>query len=155
MLFLDSKAREWCVRLDLGLCLKLRNALRLDLLDPAKTGDVTALLIDRERLGNVLWALVTDQATAAGVAREEFYSALDSDALGAGWGALVEAFTDFCPRPNREAVREAIATQTEAMERAGRELAEMVKGPEAAGAIDRAIADAKAKMAESLKAVGV
>jgi hypothetical protein len=154
MTFNDREGRVWDVRLDLGLCLKLRNLHRIDLLDETKAGEITALLIDRERLGNVLWLFVGDQAAAVGITKDQFFSALDADALTAGWGALADAFTDFCPSPTREAVRAAIAKQTEAMERAAVELVKVINGPEADAAVTTAIRSAMKEATTAIQAVG-
>lgn len=150
----DAKRREWRCGLDLGAARELRNTLNVDLLGEAATARVAGLLVDHDAFGNVLWFLTEKQCGARQVTRGDFDSSLDGEALHSAWAALHDAYLAFCPPASRVAAEAAIARQVEAMEHAGREAAAMMNGPEAAGAIRRAIDETLTEIRASLSTIG-
>jgi hypothetical protein len=125
----DTAGREWTVRLNCGNTRKLRDELSVDLLDPSKADTVTGLLVDLPQLCLVLWQLCAGQAKARCVTRDNFFEALDGDALAAGWDALRGAFVDFCPAPRRQVVEQYLVRQAEAMEQIVKAATEAVQSP--------------------------
>lgn len=104
----DAEGNEWNLSLTFKAVRKIQQVVGVDLLDESMAVNVIALQSQRLKLAEVLWLLTKEQADLRGVTQDDFYDALDADALEAGFSAIYEAFVLFCPSPRREAVRAAL-----------------------------------------------
>jgi GH25 family lysozyme M1 (1,4-beta-N-acetylmuramidase) len=151
--FSDNAGREWNVSLNVGLARQVYAAHGVDLLDESSSTELPGLLLRKLKLAGILWELVATQATAAGVTQDSFFNAMDSAALAAGYGALVDAFVSFCQPASQDAVRRVVEAQTEALAESGRRMAALASGPEATAAIARIVDQATAEVKAELQAI--
>jgi len=150
----DSANREWNLSLTFGDARKVHRLAGVDMLDPAQSAGVVGLSGQRAKLGEVLWLLSEKQAKHLGVSQDDFFDALDTDALAEGFEALCESFISFCPVAQQAAVRAAVETQLEALATTATKIAEAINSPESmaaiAEAIDETVAMAKATITQTL-----
>jgi hypothetical protein len=147
--FKDAKGNEWTLSLTLGLTDRVLSATGVDLLsDSGDTGTVLALVFDRRKLANVLWAVLSAEASDRGINQEQFVDALDGEALSNGWGALVDAIVFFTPPQGREVLRAAIESQVAAMEQGVAALAEVA----ASQATNDAMKEAAGRIKDAMQA---
>jgi hypothetical protein len=147
--FKTADQKIWTLALTFGKCRRLKNSLGVDLIDAKNAGGISDLLADRATLASVLWEVAGDGSDA-----EAFYDLLDGDALADGWGALAEAYINFCPSPQRVGVRLAIEKQAEAMDKAATEIAAVLMSAETTTAIDEAIAELAIEARSTIQTIG-
>lgn len=116
--------QAYTFRLSLATADRIKAATKIDLLGDDVTKSLVGLVFDRRQLGEVIWCFAAKQAKELDVARDDFFDALDGDALERGWNAVVEAAISFIP-PQRQAAErnsfermmEAVAEGAAALER--------------------------------------
>jgi hypothetical protein len=149
--FKDSGDRTWSLSLNLGEAKRLKDALAVDLLDPAS---LQKLCDDPYTVANVLYALCEGQAKAAGITDEQFGALLAGDTIDAATDALLAEIVDFFPRRQREALKSLLA-KIQAARAEGVSLAEeKLTSPQMEQAIQRARQTASLKIDELLASVG-
>lgn len=126
------------------------DATGVDLLDEQKAGNLSALIPDRAKLVDVLWFLARGQAEDSGIDQQTFEDSLDADVLSEAMGALAEAYINFCPSQYRQALRDYLDKQIEAMAKAAERMSTEINSPETEAAvnaeIDRMFANAKRRI---------
>lgn len=99
----DYTGREWCLRLTTGILPDLK-AIGCDLSEAVKSGAWLGELLfsDVDRIGEIAWVLVREQASSAGVDRAAFNNLLDVDFVDAIATALEEEIIGFFHRGRRK-----------------------------------------------------
>jgi hypothetical protein len=145
--------RVYTIDLNLGLIDSVLAATQLDLApDNGDYHEVSLLLLNPRKLGNVLWACCNAQADSNGVDRDAFLAALDKDALTNGWGALADAVVFFTPNKivaNQAA--EMIEAQVRMIEAQAKEVAKSFSSPEVAKAMQEVIEEQGASLREGIR----
>jgi hypothetical protein len=104
--FKDSKGRDWVLDLDLPAFRRVRSRTGFELGKDSKLGE---LFDDWVLLGDVLFALVEDQAKSAGIDSEDFGRSLKGDGIENAAAAFIEAYLDFYPSRRAAALRAMLA----------------------------------------------
>lgn len=135
--------RVYTIDLNLGLIDSVLAATQLDLApNEGDYHEVSLLLLNPKKLGNVLWECCREQAEANSVDRAAFVKSLNKDALTNGWGALVDAIIFFIP--NKELANQAlelIEAQVTAIEVNARETVKSLRSKEVQEAMQEVIED--------------
>jgi hypothetical protein len=109
--FTDAAGREWKLTIDVNAMRRVRDAIKVDLMEVV-TGDLTdRLAADPVLLVDVLFVLVKAQADAASpkVSDEEFGKTVIGDVIDQATSALLEELADFFPKARGKMLRMAIA----------------------------------------------
>ena len=118
--FRDAKGRLWNIELNLGTAKQIKKDTQFDILRHDKERPdaipILDLVGDTELMGNVLWSLVKDQATAAGITEEDFAVSMAGDCLDEAVDALVGTYTDFSPNPKRREILRRLWEKGRALE---------------------------------------
>jgi hypothetical protein len=115
--FKDENGKPWVLSVNDGTVKKVRGLAGVDLLDLRDGNLFNELAADPVKLGDILWVLCQDEATAAGIDEMAFARALAGDALDSATNALLEEIVDFFPKPQRDVLRKALAKGREVQER--------------------------------------
>lgn len=101
--FEDTAGRTWVLAINVSQDRRCRALAGVNLfsLVEDQLKPLASLLADPVRLVDVLYVLVKDQATAAGVDDEAFGVALGGDSLSRAADAFVEELIDFFPDQSR------------------------------------------------------
>jgi len=99
--FKDNAGRTWTLAINIGAIQRVRDRLKMDLLEAAEADLLARFARDAVLLVNALWCLVEPEARQRGVSDEEFGVAMTGGALDGATDALVAALLDFFPRPQR------------------------------------------------------
>lgn len=142
--------RIYSINLNLGLIDSVLSATQLDLApDDGDYHEVSLLLLNPKKLGNVLWECVKGQSE---VDRTGFLGLLDKDALAAGWGALADAVVFFIPNPEiAKQAMELIEAQVRMIEVNAQEVAKSFNSPEVAKAMREVIEENGASVRAGIK----
>lgn len=115
--FSDSQGRDWPLVISIAHVGELKRDAGFDL---GKAGDevafAKALFGDPVTIANVLWVLV--RKGAGSVTQEEFFAALDPDAVERATDALLEAIADFFHRRRSGPVKARIPELMAAVDKA-------------------------------------
>ena len=113
--FKDSTGREWTLSITIDAVKRIRDLLKIDLLDlfGGEPPLLTRLDTDVILLCDTIFVAVKPQADTAGVSSEQFGAALGGDAIIAARDAFMEALSDFFQSLRRPEVVKAISKQTE------------------------------------------
>lgn len=119
----SAAGREWLLSLDAPKSLAVKQECGVTLaVRPNEPFDIRAITEDPERLPDVLWVLVRQQAAAASIDRNVFVESIVGDVAGLAGQALAEAIVNFIPsHARRETLRAALMQDREA-ESAGLEI---------------------------------
>lgn len=125
--FVDNKGRSWTLEVNCYTLGLVRKATDVDLskLDPERG----LLLADPVRLCGVLWALVEEQAKAAGVTAEDFGRGLSGQSIAEATEALFAAVVDLFPSSAREALNRAFEVGRQVQEAARLQILERLADP--------------------------
>lgn len=104
--FKDYTGHEWTLRLTVGVLPDLKR-IGCDLSEAVKSGEWLGDIIfgDMERLANILWEFLRDQATVVGLDRESFNKLIDPEFMDAAAAALQDEIIAFFHRGQREAMK--------------------------------------------------
>lgn len=130
--FKDTKGREWRLEANLGSYGRVSSSTSVKLWDIAtENRESLVQLTDALILGQVLWAMVEQQAEAKGVTPEDFAAAFNGDTLEAAYNALLDEMLFFCPTRQRAmlelAVKKIRGVEAKAAQIAGDRLEEFEK----------------------------
>jgi hypothetical protein len=109
----------------------------VDITDETKSGNLVMLLQNTEKLAESLWFLIQDQVDTE--TEDQFYEALDREALDEGWQAIRSAFVDFAPHGSRAKLNSVIDGQLAAVQEASDKVVELISSPEVQAELDRQI----------------
>lgn len=151
--FTDTAGRPWRIRLNVGLCRRIRNSLAFDFLAPDERS-LQRLLTDDNFLCDLLWILLEEQTAAANVSREEFEAAVDRFVIDRALDALAETLVNFSRPAVRPAMKNLLQAVEQSMEEAGRLAAERMTGPKAAALKKRALHKLGEQMDRHLEKAG-
>ena len=104
--FKDKTGREWIVDLDVDTCRRVRKECGVDLANFHDGNSHRQLWESDEKLVDVLWELVSEQAAKASVDASQFAKSLNGDALAAGLEAIQAAVVGFTRPDRRELARQ-------------------------------------------------
>lgn len=150
--FNDTKGRTWRLSISIGVAMKVRNNLGIDLLASDTQNVILKLAADPITLCGVLWILVEDQATTAGVDQAAFWEALSDDSVEAATFAFLDALIDFFPLARQGVLRRIVAKMREAD---AKRLAHVVKRVDA-GHVDQLIeAEIDKQLADLDQKIGI
>jgi hypothetical protein len=107
--FRDAKGRSWEVVINVCTARRVKDLVGLDLFSRASPSPFDAMAADPVLLVNVLWAIVSKQAEARGVADEDFGAALVGDPISHATDALLQEFARFFPTGQRLLLERALA----------------------------------------------
>ena len=124
--FKDNADRTWTITLNVYAVKKVRDLLRVDLLDlgggeEAKPGVglLYRLIADPVLLVDVLYVVCKEQADGANVTDEQFGRSMAGDAIDAATRAFLEELADFTPSPrDRARARKVIEATWRLIDRA-------------------------------------
>jgi hypothetical protein len=152
--FRDAANRLWTLRPTLGQFDAIQDATGVDLLADGAGGasPVMALIFDRRKLSDVLWAACKPQADSQEITRASFRDALDGETLSGGWAALIDAVVFFTPSHSRAALRAQLDAELAASEQGLLAIAEVAASQETDKEIRKAIGKLKDEMQASLPA---
>lgn len=120
----DDEGRPWRIALTVSTLLRVRDTVSVEIetededgnkstrtvpLDLADIGTIsqtlTALKLQYARLGEILWAIVSPQAEAKQITRDQFLDGLRGDSLEAAAAAVEEELIAFFPQRHRRVVQ--------------------------------------------------
>lgn len=104
--FTDKTGREWIIDLDVGTCREVLKLTGIDLANFHDGKSLQALWSNDEKLVDVLWVLVKDQAGKLDVDEVAFAKRLNGDVLASGLEAIQQAILGFTRPDRRELVRQ-------------------------------------------------
>lgn len=117
--FNDTTGQTWAIAFDIGLMRHIKRTLGVDLLAAIEKPDsLVELADDIEKLVNVVWLCVADQAAAlstGAITDEEFGRRLDGQSVESATRAMLEALADFFP-PRKRAILHKIVEKATAAE---------------------------------------
>jgi len=99
--FTDSQGRTWNVVLNVGALRRVRDLLKVDLLDVARGDLLERLADDPVLLVDVLYVLCKTDAEAQGVSDEDFGRAMVGGVLDEAGSALMQELLGFFPSAQR------------------------------------------------------
>ncbi len=113
--FKDSTGREWSLAITIDTVKRIRDVLKIDLLDlfGGEPPLLTRLDTDVILLCDTIYVALKPQADAASVTSEQFGAALGGEAIIAARDAFMESLSDFFQSLRRPEVVKAISKQTE------------------------------------------
>ena len=118
--FKDADNRDWLIRFSVGKLRAIKEKTGYNLADTQQFGDLFSLLMDPEQYGEVLWMLVSDQASSGRdeVTKDQFLDAVDADTRDRSWEALVGEIVNFTPAQTRDAAEALMDKIAEHQQRA-------------------------------------
>lgn len=137
--FIDTRGRRWHLAFDFSLAKRVREHAGLDFVNYADGKALLAIHADDEKLVQVLWLLVAEEARAVGIEEEDFGRGLGGDALEQALTALEQALLNFS-RPAKRQALEAIRERAHEVVAAEAQMVQTkIRSPKFKQAIDRRI----------------
>lgn len=109
MRFSDSKGREWAIGFTCRQVRMLDRELGLKSLDFA--GQLWPAVNSTERLVDIVWCLVRDEAERRAVPMEDFLEALNEKALVAARDCLLREYIAFFQSPTKQSLLERLLSE--------------------------------------------
>lgn len=103
--FRDVKGREYVAFISVGVAIRLRKELQIDLNKITERETIARLHEDPEVLVGALWMMVEESAKAQSIEPVEFGESLGGDTLEAAFDAMQEAIILFTRRSMRTVLR--------------------------------------------------
>ena len=102
--FKDNKGRSWELDLNVYAIKRVKDLLKVDLLD-LEDGRIFKLLLSEPiTLCDTVYVLIKPEADEKGISDDDFGISMAGDAIEHATTALLEELTDFFPNPARRAV---------------------------------------------------
>lgn len=148
MRIFKAGGKDWILQIDAPSIIGVRNEHGIDLGKGVECFD--RLTAEPVTCQQVIWSLCRKQAEASGISSDTFFGFLADGDVGEQAGRqLFEAIIDFFPSSQREGLRTMLATHFEAMQEAGKMIAERVKAEREGGSIKKkAIDEVRARLDE-------
>lgn len=105
MTFKDFKGQSWEIAITVGTIAKVRNRLGYNMGDIRKFYE--EVMIDPEKVVNVLYVICESQAEKRGISDTQFGESFDGPTYMAAASALEEEMLLFCPPRQREVLAKA------------------------------------------------
>jgi len=123
----DNAGREWTIRANVATFARVKDVGGIDLVGAVVLGQNTdalsRLLLDPVFAARVLWACVQPEAEQRGITEAVFCDTLDGESIGRGVDALLQALPYFFPTPE---ARTAATQITKALAQARAQMAEQL-----------------------------
>ena len=158
--FSDQAGRRWRIKISVATVRALRCKFDIDLLKilDRQHNPFAALADDPLALCDVLWFLLSDQASEAGVAELDWLDSMAGDALSAAAYALMEATIDFFPQHRRTPLRAMLAKMRTAEASLTDRMTKLANSPQIdqtiAAELDQAESQATARLQAALTKPG-
>ena len=116
--FVDGQGREWAVEINVNVIKRVRDLLKIDLLEIVEGQLIERLIGDPILLCDVIYVVCKPQAEAKNITDEDFGQAMAGDAIEAATKALLEELADFSPSPrDRANIRSVIEKTWQALDK--------------------------------------
>lgn len=148
--FTDAAGRRWSLVLTYGLAQRIHKSLGLDLANAHNGEALTALAGNDRLLVELLFALIEEQATSAGVTPEQFADGLNGDVFEAAAEALQEMIRLFTRPAIRPVMEQIFAAQQDKRRRGIELVVEKLSGPAREQAIQRDLSQIERQFDEAL-----
>lgn len=108
-IFRDLKGREWRLQITVGTVRKVRSVLKLDLYDVSSEGFIKVIVDDTEKLVDMFYLLLEDQAKELDVNEQSFAEGFGGDTIDEATTAFLNELTNFFPQSKREPAKKILA----------------------------------------------
>lgn len=108
-IFTDNAARTWNVQINVDAIKRVRDLIRVNLLEVLDGALLDRLSSDPILLCDVVYAVCKPQADAQDISDTQFGQAMGGDAIDAAADALLEELIDFFPKSRRAVLKTALA----------------------------------------------
>ncbi len=117
--FTDNIDRSWDVAINVAAVKRVRDLVRVDLLEIVEGSLIEKLIRDPILLCDIVYAVCKPQADEREVGDEDFGRAMAGDAIEHATTALLEDLVSFCPSPrDRKNLGRVLEATTRVMDRA-------------------------------------
>ncbi len=150
--FTDTAGRTWSISLNLGTAQQVKDALKIDLLQP-EAGDpplLTRLGTDELLLGEVICCLLGGQFEAHKVTEADVRASFDGATLLAAQKAFYEELIDFFRQRGRADRARAVETQAKMIEAAVKAIETRIEGLDIDAAIRGAMSGSSPEVSASI-----
>jgi hypothetical protein len=127
--FKDNAGRTWTISINVDAIKRVRDALKIDLLDIIGGKMLDEVLGDPVKVVDIIYVLCREEADAATVTDVQFGKAMSGDPIDTATTAFLEELADFFPR-RRPVLRAAIARIKQIDERVTAAALAKINGPE-------------------------
>jgi hypothetical protein len=118
-MFRDKNSREWKIEINIGAVKRVRDLLKLDLLESGQENKIPALTqlgTDIVALIDTIFVIVKPQADQAGISDEQFAEAIGGQAGFDATNAFYEELADFFQSLGRNELAKATRAQKKMLE---------------------------------------
>jgi hypothetical protein len=141
--FKDTAGREWAIAINVTSIKRVRDLLKVDLLDIVEGKLIERLIADPVLLCDVIYVVCKSDVDAQGISDEDFGRAMAGNAIEHATKALLEDLADFSPSPrDRANLAKVIETTWKLMDRARDLIESRLSSGEIEQAAERALASA-------------
>jgi len=129
--FKDSTGRAWNLSIDVGAVKRIRDLLKVDLMDAISDSGRLLMKLDGDPclLVDIIYVLCKPEADAANITDEDFGRAMIGDVIDSATAAFLEELANFFPGRRRTLLKKAVSkvnqAQNMAADRAEKALDEM------------------------------
>jgi hypothetical protein len=106
--FNDNAARSWTVQINVDAIKRVRDLVKVNLLDVVEGKLIEQLVSDPILLCDVIYAVCKPEADAKSITDVDFGRAMAGDAIDAATTALLEDLVDFFPQARRRVLAKAM-----------------------------------------------
>jgi len=149
--FKDTNGTEWAVAVNVATVKRVRQAIKIDLLDPKISATLAG---DPIALVDTLFVLCEDQAKERGVSDEQFGAAMAGDTIAHAVDALLEEIVDFSRPRERARGKKALKKMREWNDRVQTMLDRKQDSPEVTAKLDDLMSTVEAEVDARIADVG-
>jgi hypothetical protein len=106
--FNDNAARSWTVQINVDAIKRVRDLVKVNLLEVVEGKLIEQLVSDPILLCDVIYAVCKPEADAKSITDVDFGKAMAGDAIDAATSALLEDLVDFFPQARRKVLAKAL-----------------------------------------------
>lgn len=106
--FKDTEQRSWDVRFSINQQRKTRSRCGVSVTRLLTEETLRELYADEDKMLDLLWSVVEDQATTRNLDADAFFSAMDADTLEAAFDAIFDAAIESLPQKKRPAAEKVL-----------------------------------------------